>query len=104
MPDFQTGGAANGIPNQTMYLDPVFLLQLIQDIPDISVDADRLFFDLVRSISLIVVQAGIGGIRPLDRHLPESKFDYAGRVPSHGCLQEEHLHILMPAEEVGIAL
>ena len=87
-----------------MYLDPVFLLQLVQDISYISVDADRLFFDLVRSICLIVVQAGIGGIRPLVRHLPESKFDYAGRVPSHGCLQEEHLHIPVSAEKVGIAL
>ena len=65
--------------------------KFLQYFAGISVDTERPLFALVRAECLVIIQAGIGGIRPLLRHLPKRHFKNNRRIGSHPCLQEEHM-------------
>ena len=80
----------------------VFLQKLLYHFCAVAVDADRLFFDLHRAISLVEIQAGIDGLRVVIRHLPERIFANDRRSHSYADFQIKDMQLVMPSLEIGV--
>ena len=74
----------------------VFLQKLLYHFCAVAIDADGLFFDLHRAISLVEIQAGIDGLRVVIRHLPERIFANDRRSHSDADFQIKDMQLLMP--------
>lgn len=80
------------------------LSQLVQNFPDIAINANRAFPDILRRIGFSKVDADIGRLRILRCHPPERIFYNHRRVRANAQFQIQTPHPVMSAEKFGIPL
>ena len=78
--------------------------QALQNLPNICIDADGLQLNFLWANCLPLVDAGVGSVRVLRRHLPEGIFDDDWGVVANAQFQKEDALSLVTAQKFTVSL